>query len=137
MATAKAVSPYADDLRAKCQHISWTVIEHIPRRARSGFQWWYSMLKLVGLPQASCGAGVRNPTTSTSRKDHCQHVEGLYCSSNHPHMPLLPAPAIISPTRQLLTQRPICTLIDCLGSMCAGPSVAAVSMNSVCCSSVR
>jgi hypothetical protein len=71
---------------------------------------------------------------------HIQNASSRQCSwvaGDHPHIPLLPAPAIISPTRQLSTQRPICTLMVCLCKICVAPSTETSSINSVCCSSVR
>lgn len=56
----------------------------------------------------------------------------LISSLLHPHIPALPAPDIISSTRQCAVQRPICTLISRGGF----PSAAISCRASVCCMAV-
>jgi hypothetical protein len=70
-----------------------------------------------------------NYVVTASRKSRGCTRQGM---SSHPHMPLLPAPAIISLTRHWSTQRPICTFIVCLGIILVVPLVSSVSVTSVC-----
>lgn len=128
MTAAKAITSNADYLvrfLSVCSFCSFRA--HTSARQGQISRWWYPIVRLQGQPWR-LESGIQLPCDL--------RVAGLSPFAprvpSHPHIPLLPAPAIISPTKQLSTQRPICTLMVCFGIMRGVPIVWASSINSVC-----